>query len=96
MSETVEYMVSSANMDTIRSHRWEVNSDGKLVSIIREWTWNYRREEYSERRNAHTMNITPDGTVEHDGRPLPEYAEARVTTLTNKRGVHDPTVERVV
>lgn len=96
MPETVEYMVSSANMDTIRSHRWEVNTGGELVSIIREWTWNYRRDEYSEWRTTYTMDITPEGIVEHDGRPLPEYAEARVNTLTNKRGVHGPTVERVV
>lgn len=95
MNDVVEFFVSNDRMDLIRSHRWEATGDGKVHATLREWTWNYRTESYTEDRHTFALEATPDGVVTHDGRPLTEYAKARVDTLTGKRAIHKPTVERV-
>lgn len=95
LPEVIEYYVSNERMDTIRCHRWEADYDtGEVLSVLREWMWNYRDECYTENRYTYTFEITNQGTVEHDGRRLEEYAEERVNVLTDKRGVWNPSVER--
>lgn len=86
----VEYMVSTATMDTVRQHRFEsTDTPGEYLTIRAEWAWNYSEGRYNERRDVHTIDVTPDGTVAHDGRPLEVYAKARAETLTDKRfGYH--------
>lgn len=92
---TIEYFVSNHRMDLIRSHRWEVDYQaGEVLSILREWGWNYRTESYTEDRHTFDFEVTDSGTVVHDGRPLDEYARSRVGILTDNRGMVDPTIER--
>lgn len=94
-TDVVEFYAANEDMSIIRCHRWGADYDeNTALSIFREWTWNYRTESYTEDRHTFTLDVTPNGTVEHDGRSLEEYGRSRVRTLSDKRGLRGVTVER--